>query len=209
MAQHLPAASTIVRAVLKMQYGNAQRFENVLHFAKAGVGADLTDLLVPLNAFFVGAFRACMSNVHSLQQMTIENVVTGTQVVTDLPATLGAVNGATAPLVLATVLSFRSGQKQRYQNGRMFYSGFPNSWVNGDAYNGPTSGTFDALVIDYAARFTGLTPSSGWNGVIYTKGKAPFGSGGVGWPQAAIDVATIRWNKIFGTQRRRIPGHGS
>jgi hypothetical protein len=209
MAEYTTTDSTIAKVVIQKQYGNNQRTENVLHFAKTGLGGDLDALSTAIHTWITGNFFQLFANTVLFRQMTVENVLTGSQVITDLAGLAGGRSSEHAPGALAIVVSLRSGTKFRYRNGRMFLDGFPQDWIVGDVYNSTAASIIATFLTDFGPRWLATTPTGGWNLVIYTKGKTPFGAGGAGWPAGAIDVKSARFNAVFGTQRRRIPGHGT
>lgn len=209
MAEYTTADSTITKVVIQKQYGTAQVTENVLHFAKTGLGADLASLSAAVSTWITTQLATLISNDVFFTQFTVENVLTGSQVIQDMARLPGGRTGPHAPGALAIVMSFRSGTKFRYRNGRMFLDGFPISWVNGDVYGNPAPGIIGPFLTDIGPRFLATTPSSGWNLVVYTKGNAAPHAPALPWPAGAIDVKSIQVKQTFGTQRRRIPGHGS
>jgi hypothetical protein len=209
MAEYTTTADTIARVVIQKQYGLNQKTENVLHFAKTGLGGDIDDLATKVKTWVESQYAQLIANDVFFRQYTVENVLTGSQTITDAGGFAGLRTGPHAPGALAIVISLRSGTKFRYRNGRIFLDGFPIAWVNADAYGAPAPGIIAPFLTDIGPRFLQTAPTSGWNLVIYTKGNASPTAPALPWPRGAIDVKAVRFNQIFGTQRRRIPGHGT
>jgi len=177
--------------------------QNVWHFSKSDyVTADLPVLLANLRDHWLDVYKNLMVAETVLISLHGEEMVSGGGGdVSNLLLSMvgGAGSDVRVPLMMSLVLQLRTGLGGRHNRGRIFVPGSSVAFTQNGLYTGAYLATVTPICTTLEGRWTGGSPTYGWNLVIWTRGD--FASSGRA-------VTTIQPRATPGTQRRRELGVG-
>lgn len=143
-----------------------------------------------------------LSSSYEARAVTVYNMTTSNSpsYTSIIAPVAGSRVGGNAPLSIALVTTFRTGNRGRSGRGRNYVTGFIEDDTGGEQVNNPV--IVDGIENAYEVLRLNVQQDVGWYWVVASKY-----SGGVPRAEVAaqdVTVAEVR-SAIFGSQRRRVP----
>lgn len=208
MPKYTHAADDIYRLTITSRLGLDTIMQNTFHAAKAGQTSTPSAVLSALIAFMPD-YRTILTTGISVIRLSVENVFTKAYADDEPVGFVGTSYASEIPSSVSVVMQLRTAFRGRWNAGRMYLPAPGAADITRDQLStGSGVPKYATFVNAFMAQWTGATPTSGFNAVVYTKGvNANAHHGAI--PSGAEDVTVAKIDRILRNQRRRQLGVGS